>query len=119
MRFQRNEEEVTEFFRLFERPNCVLLLLTSTDSTIEEEEVESGGEEKKTRKQVVIAASRAAVSIVRGARLVSNLSRREARRKLTDVEGDRRFSIGALNRRYCSRGCFSISIVSFSRKIKG
>lgn len=45
--FPARREEVTQFFRLFERSNCVLLLLMSTGSTIEEEEVKSGGKENE------------------------------------------------------------------------
>lgn len=60
-----------------------------------EKKVENGEKEKKTRKHIMIAARRAAVSIAREARLVSNLTRRGARRKLTAVEEDGRFSIGA------------------------
>lgn len=70
---------------------CLLLMST----TRREKEAENGGKEKKARKHIVIAARRAAVSIAREARLVSNLTRRGARRKLTAVEGDGRFSIGA------------------------
>lgn len=105
--FPARREEATRFLHLFERPNCVLLLLVSTGSTTEGG---GGGEEKKTRKQVALmAARRAAVSIVRGARLVSNLTRRGARRKLTAIKGDRRFSIGALNR------CIVLAIALRSR----
>lgn len=73
----------------------------------------SGGKEKKRIREehIVIAARRAAVSIAREARLVSNLTRRGARRKLTAVEGDRRFSIDSLKPTY--RACFSISIATF------
>lgn len=85
----------------------------------QEEEIESGGREKKTRKRIVIAVRRAAISIAREARLVSNLTRGEARRKLTEetaVEGDRRFSIDPLNRRSDTHDCFSIATSFVAKK---
>lgn len=74
-------EEATRFLRLFERPNCVLLLLMSTGSTTGGEKGarrrERQRKEKKTGKHIAIAARRAAVSIAREARLVSNLTPEE------------------------------------------
>ena len=67
---------MTPFFRLFERSNCVLLLLMSTGFRIKEEEEESGKEKKNEK--IGDSSMLRNVSIVREARLVNNLSRREA-----------------------------------------
>ena len=65
---------MTPFFRLFERSNCVLL--RSTGFRIKEEEEESGKEKKNEK--IGDSSMLRNVSIVREARLVNNLSRREA-----------------------------------------